>query len=212
MATTRVELRLLEGLVVFALAVVAIGTVLSIPGPFVFGGERGTLITWHRETVTVPLTDQCDLRMPPAPTDIALTKVCSVQAAIGEVGAWSAPVREPLFAAARLGAPLLALAVLWLLLKIVRSVGDGDPFVVANARRMQIMGFVIAIGGVVIEAIRTAAEINALDRVERMVPGLMTEWAFEMSFLPVAAGILLIGLAEVFRQGARLRADVEGLV
>jgi hypothetical protein len=214
MARKITDVDFLEGLVWLALAIVAIGTVLSVPGYFSMDTADRPVIQWEAERVRVPIQDRCDLTPLPAAADgrTGYTGACEAEIAIGGRPGWSAPLREPLFAISRIGVPLLVLVILALLLRIVRSVRDRDPFTLANARRMTIMGVLIALGGPTMQIARTIAEMNAYDRIEKLAPDLLTERAFELSFLPLGAGMLLIGLAELFRQGARLREDVEGLV
>ena len=215
MKTTKGELRLLEGLVLFALAMAVIGTVLSIPGPFQLGGSSGRLITRSGERLEVSIPERCNLEPTTGTSqgNVGFRGVCTAEAEVGGPVDWTAPLHQPAFAAARIGTGLLVTAVLYLLLRIVRTLGAGDPFVPANARRLTIMGFLTAVGGLLVQAARTIGETNALDRIERLAPGLVsTTREFELSFAPAAAGLLLIGLAEVFRQGTRLREDVEGLV
>lgn len=210
MKTTRGELRLLEGLVLLALAMAVIGTIVSIRGPFEFGGPGG-LITEYGETVEVQLRDRCDTS-PLAGGRVGFGGVCTAPIDVGGSSSWNAPFERPAFALARIGTGVLAVCVLYLLLRIVRTLRAGDPFVAANARRLTVMGFLVAVGGIVLQAVRTAAEMAVIERVDRLAPGVVGGREFELSFLPVAAGLLLVGLAEVFRQGARLREDVEGLV
>ena len=91
------------------------------------------------------------------------------------------------------------------LLSIVDTVGDGDPFIVENARRLQtiaqtvlatqvlhlLIGFVIS---------RTRSQVQQLD----------LSWSF--SITPWITVLLLFVLAGVFEHGARMRADLEGTV
>jgi hypothetical protein len=101
-------------------------------------------------------------------------------------------------------APLYHL-ILTRLLAIVGTVRAGDPFVIANAKRLhrvawamlglQFCGFVI---GLIVKAISTPAhpvDINA----GISVPGLL-------------AILLAFVLASVFAEGARMREDLEGTV
>jgi hypothetical protein len=60
--------------------------------------------------------------------------------------------------------------------------------------------------------IRNIAERNEIDRISRLVPDLILPREYTLSFMPLAGGLVILVLGEVFRQGARLRADVEGLV
>ena len=103
-----------------------------------------------------------------------------------------------------LAVPLLHV-ILKRLLSIVDTVRAGDPFIIANARRLRIIaqtlfgiqllhlliGFVVS---------RTRSQVQQLD----------LDWSF--SITPWIAVLLLFVLARVFEQGARMRADLEGTV
>ena len=91
------------------------------------------------------------------------------------------------------------------LLAIVETVRDGDPFVAANARRLQTMawallglqllGFVI---GAIIKSISTPAHPINVD-----TGGSINGWL---------AVLLTFLLARVFAEGAHMREDLEGTV
>lgn len=119
--------------------------------------------------------------------------------------------------AARLGAALSAMAVLGLaaaaiahvvlthLLAIVDSVRLGDPFVLANARRLQAIAWLVLCGeglhlliGLLLAFASTPAQPLDID------------WSFSLA--PWIAVLMLFVLARVFEHGARLRADVEGTI
>ena len=109
----------------------------------------------------------------------------------------------------RLVLGVTALAALALLLQVVRTLRQGDPFVRANARRLRRVAAVVAVGGTASELLTSFGTIAVLaaDTVaDRVVP------AVEISFVPAVAGLVMGLLAEVFAQGADLRDDVDGLV
>lgn len=113
-----------------------------------------------------------------------------------------------------LGLLMLALAVValvWLVLRnlrrIVDTVGDGDPFVPANAERLTGMAWMmLAIQGL-------AALAGALGIY---IGTVLNEPVIEASFNIDLSGIVLVVvlfiLARVFRQGAAMREDLEGTV
>ena len=96
-------------------------------------------------------------------------------------------------------------AVLSRLLAIVETVREGDPFVAANARRLQVIAWVLLtlqllsfVIGAIGKAISTPAHPLHLDA------GFSTSgWL---------AVILTFVLARVFAEGARMREDLEGTV
>ncbi|GHJ44150.1 hypothetical protein Cs7R123_14920 [Catellatospora sp. TT07R-123] len=113
------------------------------------------------------------------------------------------------YVAPELLAQALILLVLWLLWRTVRTVPAGEVFTVGNARRMVGVGLAVAAGGsavqlVAYQAHRLVVEHSAAAGVVRAV--------FSFSWVPLVAGAVVLLLAEVFRQGVRLRADVDGLV
>jgi hypothetical protein len=99
----------------------------------------------------------------------------------------------------------LAHVVLSRLRAIVDTVREGDPFVAANARRLQTiawayLGLELLHIGVGIVAASSGSSVQPLD----------VKWHF--SFTPWVAVLLLFVLARVFDHGARMRADLEGTV
>ena len=106
-------------------------------------------------------------------------------------------------------AQALALTVLVLLWRIVGTVASGEVFVRENARRMLAIGLIVAVGGSVAQVLRYLGWVDMI--AHSAAAGVVkAEWSF--SFLPLLAGAVILLLAEVFRQGVRMRADVEGLV
>ena len=104
---------------------------------------------------------------------------------------------------------LTALAALGLLLQVVRTLRQGNPFVRANARRLRSVAVVVAVGGSLSQVLTGAGTIAVLSAEtvrDRVVP------TAEVSFLPLIAALVMGLLAEVFAQGADLRDDVDGLV
>lgn len=106
-------------------------------------------------------------------------------------------------------AQALALTVLVLLWRIVGTVARGEVFIRENARRMLAIGLVVAVGGSLAQVLRY---LGWVDMIEHSAAAgvVKAEWSF--SFLPLLVGAVILLLAEVFRQGVRMRADVEGFV
>lgn len=98
-----------------------------------------------------------------------------------------------------------AFAFLRLLRGIVTSVGAHDPFAPANARRLAMMGW-LTVG---IEAL--AGLVTLLGNVaSRVVHEATLDFSIDPGGLLLA--IVLFILARVFREGARMRDDLEGTV
>jgi hypothetical protein len=96
----------------------------------------------------------------------------------------------------------LVYLILRRLLAIVDSVRGGDPFVLANAERLQAIAWCL-LG---IELLRLAvAAIGAAVDIHQLGPS-------GFSVVPWLAILLLFVLAGVFMRGARMRSDLEGTV
>jgi hypothetical protein len=109
----------------------------------------------------------------------------------------------------RLAVHALVLFVIWLLWRIVRTLPTGEVFTAANGRRMVGIGLAVALGGSAVQLLAYAGE---RDIIARSAAAGILKAAFSFSFLPLVVGAVLILLAEIFRQGVRLRTEVDGLV
>jgi hypothetical protein len=96
-------------------------------------------------------------------------------------------------------------AVLTRLRSIVRTVGEGDPFVAENAARLQ--GIAWAVLG--LEVLHLAIGAVAAGVSAAGTP-LDIDW--NLSLAPWLAVLLLFVLARVFEQGAGMRDDLAGTV
>ena len=99
----------------------------------------------------------------------------------------------------------VAYVILSRLRAIVDTVRDGDPFVTANARRLQ----TIAWATLGLELLHLAVGAVAATSGSSAQP-LDVDWSFSVT--PWVAVLLLFVLARVFDHGARMRADLEGTV
>ena len=99
----------------------------------------------------------------------------------------------------------VAYVVLSRLRAIVDTVRDGDPFVTANARRLQ----TIAWAYLGLELLHLAVGVVAASSSSAAQP-LDVDWSFSVT--PWVAVLLLFVLARVFDHGTRMRADLEGTV
>ncbi|MFD4956258.1 DUF2975 domain-containing protein [Streptomyces sp. NPDC058451] len=104
---------------------------------------------------------------------------------------------------------LLLLLILALLLQMARTLRGGDVFVPKNARRLSVIGLTVLVQAVLGPALLAIT-------TEMLVSG--TSMADQIPFSATFTGeyvllaFLVLALGEVFRRGARLRADTEGLV
>ena len=102
----------------------------------------------------------------------------------------------------------LALFVIVLLRRIVRSVIAGDPFVPENVRRLRAIGWLIAVSPILL----VIAQIARSELVARSTVADLAVVSMTIAVLPVLIGALLLVLAQVFAAGVRLRQDTDGLV
>jgi hypothetical protein len=113
------------------------------------------------------------------------------------------------FAGPQLAAQAVILLVLWLLWRIIRTVSTAEVFTPANARRMVGIGLAVAVGGSAVQLLGYAAHKGIL---ARSAAAGIVDITFSFSYLPLVIGAIVLLLAEVFRQGVRLRAEVDGLI
>jgi hypothetical protein len=99
----------------------------------------------------------------------------------------------------------LAHIILTRLRSMIGTVRDGDPFVLENARRLNIIGSALLGIELLHLVIGVIAKSDAFT-----TSGIHVDWSF--SFTPWIAVLLLFVLARVFQQGAHMRADLEGTV
>jgi hypothetical protein len=93
------------------------------------------------------------------------------------------------------------LLILRNLRKIFRTLTQGDPFQPGNVRRLRQVGLILAVvtGGVWL----------AQSFVSRLAPGVMDPQGVSDLLTPVFSVLVVFVLAEVFREGARLRRESE---
>ena len=106
---------------------------------------------------------------------------------------------------------LLMIVLSWLFLRhlrrIIDTVGQGDPFVSANAERLTAMAWLMLAAQVV--AIPLSALAVYIGTVTRD-PVASTNFDFDLSGIILVVTLFI--LARVFRQGTAMRDDLEGTV
>ena len=91
------------------------------------------------------------------------------------------------------------------LYRIIGTVGEGDPFVPDNAARLQAMGWIsIAVHVVAIPASALAKWTQAVTRD--------LHFQLDVSLAGLFLALVLFILARIFREGTRMREDLEGTV
>ncbi len=109
----------------------------------------------------------------------------------------------------RASIPLLAAAVLWLVLLIVRSVRDADPFTATNARRLRVLAALVGVGGTLISVWGTVLRRWLLDS-SGASDIVVRDWSF--TWLPLLVGLVIAVLAQVWSHGVDMRNDLEDVV
>lgn len=104
----------------------------------------------------------------------------------------------------------LALYFVVLLLRIVQSVKDGDPFIEDNAERLYRMGWVAMASQIVIVPLG-AISLWIAD-ITKHVENVHVDTDFGISLEGILLTLILFILARVFRHGAVMRDDLEGTV
>jgi hypothetical protein len=108
---------------------------------------------------------------------------------------------------------MLSLSMLFIrqLRAIVGTVNDGDPFVPDNASRLARMGW-YALGTQLCEFVGQPLVVHYGKYASSFTWGMSTSGGQHVSLAPLGFGVTLFILARVFRQGAAMRADLEGTV
>lgn len=206
--TSRSDSRVLEILLLaFAALVVIVGV---LPGVF---GKAGLGIVDIGPAMTVDVTLDTKVVVPEAPTgddgqaghQVELTGPYDAEVRFPS----PTPMQRTLYVLSRLLPAALVLAGVLLLLQIVRSVRRGDPFDGANSRRLATLAVLVVAGGLGGSLVYQLVDNYLLISAD---VDYITVMDLSFSLLPVLAGFGILVLAEVFRQGTRLRDDVDGLV
>lgn len=138
-----------------------------------------------------------------------------VAAGAPPIAAWAATVLLALMAAML----IMAERILRRLAEVVDSVGQGDPFAPANATRLEQMGYLtLAMNFAAIPLGMLAGWLATFGGAMAHNPGrmfgglLLAKGGFGFSMFGLILTLVLFVLARVFRQGAAMRADLEGTV
>jgi hypothetical protein len=106
-----------------------------------------------------------------------------------------------------LGAVMAAvvLFVLWHLRRIFRSLVDGSPFTLDNARRIRWIAWIVIGGELLGPLVEYGAQLYVMANFE--VQGMTLNADIGLDFSTVFAGFVLLVIAELFRVGAGLQKD-----
>jgi hypothetical protein len=216
MLVSRIFARLLEGLLVLGIVSTV---VFGVAAPLL--GESGT--GWYefgvgKTLMSVQATLDVGVPVPGAPklTSGAITpgsrgSVEMTTANRADVTFWAPTTGQKV---AYLASPLLeaaaGLIVLLLLLAMVRSLRVDEPFTTANVYRTTAIGVTVAVAGTLGPLITQVVGNSLLE--SSAAAQLVQTTTFTLSSQWVLVGLIVIAIAEIFRRGAGLRRDVEGLV
>lgn len=101
----------------------------------------------------------------------------------------------------------VVLLVLSRLRAIFQTLKDQNPFLEANASRIQLIGAVLVLGELGSGGL--AAWFSAQFTKEISVTGVNFEHNFAVNLWVIFAGLILLIIAEIFRLGAEMKGDVE---
>ena len=108
-------------------------------------------------------------------------------------------------------APLLGLVLIWwTLLVLVRDIGRGSGFTTRTARRLTGIGLLLAIGMPVVQLARWAVA-RWLVESSTAAP-IANAPDLRIALWPIAVGLVLVVVAVAWREAARMRDDLAGLV
>jgi hypothetical protein len=182
---------------VFLLGAVALGSILAGVVEPVADWVTGAPLTPLADTaVTVPQLDAAGIGY-----GQASYAVDAVDASTGE--------RLLALAPGLLMAVLVVLSC-WCVVLLLRTVASGDPFDPVNVIRLRIIAGALVLGAPVAYVLQVVSDAMVLTGLD--VPGLDTTFTLEIPWAPMVAGLVVAMLAEAFKTGSRLRADVDGLV
>lgn len=109
----------------------------------------------------------------------------------------------------KISVPLLLLLVAWPIRQMARSTKDGDPFTAANERRLWTISGLVSIGGVIVSLISGSAETIIIGR---SAAADLFAIDFEITFLPIAAGLVISALASVWHVGVEMRDELDATI
>ena len=106
-------------------------------------------------------------------------------------------------------APSSSVLTAILLYEVARSLRTGDPFQRRNARLLLAAAVTSLVGGMTASLAVAFSGMALADDASELLP---IDTTMTISLVPIPVGVALAVLAEIFRRGANLRDDVEGLV
>lgn len=123
-------------------------------------------------------------------------------------------IGEMLLRAAQDLAPaLITLWALWLLVGVLRSAARGRPFDPRSADRFRALGWLLVLGGFLLEVVDVATANALFSRLPSEPSVELAAGPFSLIPLPMlVGGLVAFALAAVFADGSALREDVEATI
>ncbi len=194
---TLVTLLLVLALVFAVVSVVSVGVGLARHGDSLLYGDP----------LAVPLELSPD-DVGPLPHGVTLTEWPAVNVEVDDPSTEQMLLRSAL----DFGPLVLFVAGLWLLRAFLRTVLDGDPFGARNVQRLRAIGFLLVVGGPIVQLLNQALRVSLFSALP---PYPTIDLGSEGLSIPgnaLLAGLGVFILAEVFAYGSRLREDVEATI
>jgi hypothetical protein len=196
MTQPTVSVRFLTGFATFLLIASVAFVVLLLAAPIAGFSLFGDDVAVHTEIATEQLPDMAGAEIATDVVDVTVR----VEDPTDEAHRWAA-ARDLLPA-------LLVIAATWLLLGLLRSVRDGDPFIPRNVKRLRALGVIVLVGVPVATFARALFESALATSVD--LPSRGADVSIPGN--AILGGLAIFVLAEVFAAGVRLRDDLEGTV
>ena len=122
------------------------------------------------------------------------------------------PTRGEQFAYVTIGAlaPALAAVVMWVLLRVVSSVGSGSPFTATNAKRMWLLAGLIGVGGTLASFADNWVDVYLISKSAAASAFQTSQVTFDV--WPLSVGLVVGIIALTWDRGIVLEKDTEGLI
>jgi|PersoiStandDraft_1058852.scaffolds.fasta_scaffold17816_3 Protein of unknown function (DUF2975) len=204
--------RVIAGLLLFAGIVAAVGGVV-----YAVNGA-----TQAPATVTVPINIEADNGAPRGPIPVSVDDVAvpngarlqvdpnglQLVAEAGNASRWTGFLARGDAALIGLGFGACAL----ILVPVVNAVAAGDPFRRGNAARIGWTGAIVGVVGMVAPMLPNFAALavsTSFDAADGANPFAVV---FGIGFAPIGIAALIFVVAQAFRRGTQISADIAGLV
>ena len=110
---------------------------------------------------------------------------------------------------------VLVVSVVLVVLNLLRSLREEDPFVPANVRRVYTLAALVFLGSLLLPMVGAFCDIALRHGVVSPDEAALVSFTLSLGSGPlvgVLVSLVLAALGEVFRRGSQMRDDVEGLI